>query len=196
MKSASFRHRRASNPHVYNRISHQANYARLKMTRKEEHNSSREGLLRTHSLPLRPSLEDAYRSSVDSDDRLDSLDLNAEEKARLTRRGKWSWIPTQPPWSSGYTYQDSTNKKQPASRRIKERRGWLWQRKTCLIVTLIVSLGLMTVVASGALWVWTTAPADGVSHSGPQVENAADMVSVGIAPVVPDALGRHGLIMG
>lgn len=136
------------------------------MTRQEEQHGSREGLLHAEKAEaLRPSLEDAYRSSVDSDDRLDSLDLNSDDKSRQSKWGKWSkwpWIPTQPPWSSGYTYQDSQKKGQPTTLQRRGLRRWILPRRTCFLVTLILALGLLAVVGSGALWVYKVAPADGV----------------------------------
>lgn len=133
------------------------------MTRQQEHHSSREGLLHAEKAEaLRPSLEDAYRSSVDSGDRLDSLDLNADDKSRQSKWGKWSWLPSQPPWSSGYTYQDSQNKGQPTPLRRRGLQRWMLPRRTCFLVTLILALGLLAVVGSGALWVYKTAPVDGV----------------------------------
>ena len=133
------------------------------MTRPEDYHSSREGLLRTEKTQeLRPSLEDAYRSSVDSHERLDSLDLNTDDKSRESRWEKWSWVPNQPPWSSGYTYEDSHKRGQTAPKRKKGIGKWLLPGKTCVIVILILALGLIAVVGSGALWVYKTAPVDGV----------------------------------
>lgn len=133
------------------------------MARQEDYHSSREGLLRTEKTQqLRPSLEDAYRSSIDSNERLDSLDLNANDKSRDSRWEKWSWIPSQPPWSSGFTYKDSQNRGETTPKRKKGLGRWLLPRKTCMIVILILALGLMAVVGSGALWVYKVAPVDGV----------------------------------
>lgn len=135
------------------------------MTRQDIHTDGRESLLRTeNTYPLRPSLEDAYRSSTDSEARLDSLDLDAEDKSRHAQRRKWPWVANQPPWSSGYTYADSEAKAHLKPQRRKGMRRWVPSRKTCLVVVLILALGLMTLVGSGALWVYKSAPVDGVRY--------------------------------
>lgn len=125
---------------------------------------SREGLLRAEkATALRPSLEDACRSSLDSDEDLDELDLDGDDKNRWDSRwgrwSNWSCLPTRPPWSTGYTYQDSHSKENPNSSR---RRRWLARRRSWLIVALILALGFSGLVGSGALWVYNSAPPDGV----------------------------------
>lgn len=136
------------------------------MTRQDEYHRSREGLLHAEKVEaLRPSLEEAYRSSVDSDDPLDSLDLDHDDKSRQSKWGKWSkwsWIPSQPPWSSGYTYQDSQNTGQPTPSRERGIRKWMLPRRTCFLVTLILAIGILAVIGSGALWVYKVSPVDGV----------------------------------
>lgn len=139
----------------------------IEMTRQDNQykrrSESREGLLRAEkAAALRPSLEEACRSSLDSDEHLDELDLNADVKSWDSRWGRWakrSCLPTRPPWSTGHTYQDSQNKESPNS----SRRGrWLAQRRSWLIVALILALGFSGLVGSGALWVYSSAPPDGV----------------------------------
>lgn len=139
----------------------------IEMTRQDNQykrrSESREGLLRAEkAAALRPSLEEACRSSLDSDEHLDELDLNADVKPWDSRWGRWakrSCLPTRPPWSTGHTYQDSQNKESPNS----SRRGrWLAQRRSWLIVALILALGFSGLVGSGALWVYNSAPPDGV----------------------------------
>lgn len=127
---------------------------------------SREGLLRAEkAAALRPSLEDACRSSLDSDEHLDELDLNADDNLWDSRWGRWRrWSKrscrlTRPPWSTGYTHQDSQNKENPNSSR---QRRWLARRRSWLIVALILALGFSGLVGSGALWVYSSAPPDGV----------------------------------
>lgn len=139
----------------------------IEMTRQDKkykrRSESREGLLRAEkAAALRPSLEEACRFSLDSDEHLDELDLNADDKpwdSRWGRWAKWSCLPTRPPWSTGHTYQDSQNKETPNSSR---RRSWLARRRSLLIVALILALGFSGLVGSGALWVYNSAPPDGV----------------------------------
>ena len=129
---------------------------------------SREGLLRAEkAAALRPSLEEACRSSLDSDEPLDELDLNSDDNSwdsRWGRWSKWSCLPTRPPWSTGYTYQNSQNKENPNPLR---HRRWLARRTSLLIVALIVALGFSGLVGSGALWVYNSAPPDGVRRHSP-----------------------------
>lgn len=139
----------------------------IEMTRQDKQykrrSESREGLLRAEkAAALRPSLDEACRSSLDSDEHLDELDLNADDKPWDSRWGRWakrSCLPTRPPWSTGHTYQDSQNKENPISSR---RRGWLTRRRSWLIVALILASGFLGLVGTGALWVYNSAPPDGV----------------------------------
>lgn len=133
------------------------------MTRQSKHTDSREGLLRTdHVQASRSSLDEAYRSSSDSDKRLDSLDLDAEDKSRQASRRNFSWFSSQPPWSSGYTYKDSQANTEKKALPKKGLERWLLPRKPCFLIALILALGLVTIVGSGALWVYNATPADGV----------------------------------
>ncbi len=145
----------------------------IEMKSLNKHNSSREGLLRSEkAAALRPSLEEAYRSSLDSDEPLDSLDLNADERSWESKRGKWSCLPTLPPWSSGYTYEHSQHGERP---KLSQRPRWLSQRKSCFLVVLILALGLLGLVGSGALWVYHTAPNDGVGATADTLDNNTNL---------------------
>lgn len=159
---------------------------------------SREGLLRAEkAAALRPSLEEACRSSLDSDEHLDELDLNADDKPWESRWGKWSkWpcLPTRPPWSTAYTYQDTQNKENPSSSR---RRRWLARRRSWLIVALILALGLSGLVGSGALWVYNSAPPDGVRRQFTiYFINLLTSVLIAITTLVSNSQRRYSQRLG
>lgn len=176
----------------------------IEMTRQDKQykrrSESREGLLRAEkAAALRPSLEEACRSSLDSDEHLDELDLNADDKAWDSRWGRWakrSCLPTRPPWSTGHTYQDSQNKENPNSSR---RRRWLARRRSWLIVALILALGFLGLVGSGSFWVYNSAPPDGVRcqifHSFCDVANlninSNHRRGIQLRKEVPSALGKR-----
>ena len=131
--------------------------------RQRELRDSHHGLLQSGNIHAsRTSLEEAYRSSSDSDDRLDDLELEALDKSRQAYRRNFSLFSKNPPWSSGYTYHDSQAKGDEILLPRKGVRRWQTSRKTCLLITLILALGLVAIVGSGALWVYKSAPPDGV----------------------------------
>lgn len=133
------------------------------MVRQRRLSDSHHGLLQSGSIyASRTSLEEAYRSSSDSDDRLDSLELDALDKSRQPSRRNFSLFSKNPPWSSGYTYHDSQAKADKIPPPRKGLKKWQTSRKTCLLITLILALGLVTIVGSGALWVYKSTPPDGV----------------------------------
>lgn len=128
-------------------------------------NESREGLLHAEqTYPLQSSF-DQTRSSNDSDDGLDSLDLDAVEKSKYEQQQRWSCIPKRPPWSSGYTYEETQERSMRRPVRHKGIKAVFIQWKTCSIVVLILALSLIILMGSGALWVYKSAPKDGVSVS-------------------------------
>lgn len=161
---------------------------------------SREGLLRAEkAAALRPSLDEACRSSLDSDEQLDELDLNSDDiswDSRWARWSKWSCLPNRPPWSTGYTYQNSQNKENPNSQR---HRRWLARRTSLLIVSLILALGFSGLVGSGALWVYNSAPPDGVRRQFSQLScqfanagiNSNHRRGIQLPKEAPSALGKR-----
>lgn len=159
---------------------------------------SREGLLRAEkAAALRPSLEEACRSSLDSDEHLDELDLNSDDNSRDSRWGrwsKWSCLPTRPPWSTEYTYQNSQNKENPNALR---HRRWLARRRSWLIVALILALGFSGLVGSGALWVYNSAPPDGVRRHSPIYSiSLLTPLLTAITAVVSNSQRRHPQRLG
>ena len=156
---------------------------------------SREGLLQSEqTYPLQSSL-DQSRSSIDSNDPLDSLDLDAAERSKYEQQQRWSCIPKRPPWSSGYTYEESQDKSMRRPARHKGIKAVFVQWKTCSIIVLILALGLIILMGSGALWVYKAVPLDGVGASLVEIEPLADNVHSyrhpGIQPL-GEGLSPHG----
>ena len=113
--------------------------------RANEASQSREGLLRSYdrereeSIPLRKSLEDAYRSSNDSDlDATDYLDIDPP-----SARSKVSAYPP---------FQHLCN-----IRRIFARRS------KCMLITLAVCIAVWSVLAAGGFWLYKKSPSYGQS---------------------------------
>ena len=122
--------------------------------------ASREGLLRSGSpIPLRPSLEQAYRSSSEFGDELDDLDLHEELKPRKNKRARWPWSQNQ---ASSYVNVNNHNAALQKPSRTRRFKSCLWRRRTCLLVTTILLGGLFGLIAGGGFWVYKTAPHDGV----------------------------------
>lgn len=137
------------------------------MTRHNVNSESREGLLHSdHTYPLRPSLDQACRSSTGSDARLDSLDLDAADRSTYKQGQRQSCIPRRPPWSSGYTFEESQANAMRRPARHKGITELLLRWKTCCIITLILALGLIILMGSGTLWVYKSTPVDGVGGFG------------------------------
>ena len=133
------------------------------MNGEEELKASREGLLRSESpIPLRPSLEQAYRSSSEFGDELDELDLHEELKPKKNKRARWPWSQNRAPLFPNANHQDARPQRLSRTRRI---RNCLWPRRTCLLVTVILLGGLLGLIAGGGFWAYKTAPQDGVSSA-------------------------------
>ena len=121
-----------------------------------EKDSSHEGLLQSRKNdPLRPSLDEAYRSSSEDDD-LDGLDMlqDADE-------GGWKNADMSRNTSRAYEKIGPRQEKRGQMRRI----GRLcWSCRTCLIVTFVL-LTLLFIGAGGSgYWIYKKAPEDGVRY--------------------------------
>jgi beta-glucosidase-like glycosyl hydrolase len=115
------------------------------MSRQEEAGQSREGLLRSYnkseSIPLRKSLEEAYKSDTESDlDATEFLDrdpLNERSQAPVT------------------AYE-------PA-RRLRNLRTALARRSKCLLIVLTVLIVFWSILAGGGFFLYKQKPLDGQS---------------------------------
>ena len=130
------------------------------MSNSQDVGASRKGLLRgRRSTALRPSLDDAYRTSSELGEELDELDLLDEsangtkrENGLSRRRGK------------KHTYEGLTALKRTSHSRLRSIGKGLRPRswKTCLMVTAILVGGLIVLLFSGGYFVYRNAPKDGV----------------------------------
>jgi hypothetical protein len=113
------------------------------MDRRNEANQSREGLLRAYnkgeSVPLRKSLEDAYRS--ESDDDLDATEFLQSDP--LDDRSK--------PAVEAYGVQ----------KRLSQLRRSFNKRAKCLLIILAVLIVFWSILAGGGFWLYKKAPMNG-----------------------------------
>ena len=131
------------------------------MKDREELQASREGLLRSESpIPLRPSLEQAYRSSSEFGNDLDEVDLHEALRPKKNKRARWPWSQNRAPI---YLNVDTYDAKPQRPSRMRRIKNCLWPRRTCLIITIILLGGLLGLIAGGGFWVYKTAPHDGVN---------------------------------
>jgi beta-glucosidase len=117
------------------------------MDRSKEASQSREGLLRAYnngeSIPMRKSLEDAYRSSSD-DDELDVTDfLNLDASTH-----KHAQVPV-------IAYA-------PARQLANLRRSFN-RRSKCILIILAVLVVFWSIIAGGGFWLYKKSPLDGQS---------------------------------
>ncbi|KAE8442358.1 hypothetical protein EG329_003429 [Mollisiaceae sp. DMI_Dod_QoI] len=115
------------------------------MNRNDEANQSREGLLRSYdkgeSIPLRKSLEDAYRSDSESD--IDATEFLARDP--LNEQSQ--------PAVSAYA---------PSMQLARLRKTFNRRTKCALIVLAVVAL-FWSLLAAGGFWIYKKTPADGLS---------------------------------
>ena len=140
------------------------------MANKEEVEASREGLLRSESpIPLRPrssSLDRAYRSSSESREEPDDLDLREQLRPQKNKRGRWPWSQNRAPRYLSVNNHDAGGQKASLAwknTRTGRIKNCLWRWRTCLLVTVILLGGLIGLLAGGGFWVYKTTPLDGVS---------------------------------
>lgn len=132
------------------------------MPRHSVNAESREGLLQSEQTYSLQSSLDPSRSSTDSNDGLDSLDLDAADRSKHGQQQRWSCIPERPPWSSGYTYKENQDKSMRRPTRHNGIKGVFVRWRTCTIIVVILAFGLIMLTGSGALWVYKSAPREGV----------------------------------
>lgn len=130
----------------------------------EDHRSHPRHLRSTsEAVPLRPSLERAYRSDSESEDDFSDLDTAPNGNHQYTNGRKWPWTARFRRIISG---PGSSNGNMGKSRRGAPPRSRLreccWRRRYCLIISGILLAGFITILSGGAFWVYKTAPKDGV----------------------------------
>lgn len=120
----------------------------------------------SESVPLRPSLERAYRSDSGSEDEFSDLDVAPDGNPQYKNRRKWPWTARfRRIISGGEPNDEHEGKARRRSPPPSRARGWCWRRRYCLINTGILLAGLITVLSGGAFWVYKTAPKDGACSS-------------------------------
>ena len=135
------------------------------MARHNEPISSREALLRSKdAIPLRTSLEEAYKSSSE-DDRLSDYDIHewkddTTNQHDRTRRYKKEYQNSDSPV---YAYEKST-KGLVGSRLMRFGRCCSPTRKSLFITFILLGI-LLAVLTGSGFWVYKHAPEDGVSLS-------------------------------
>ena len=124
---------------------------------------SREGLLRQKTgTPLRPSLEEAYRSSSE-DESLDELDLlNDQSPRQFNTRKPYNDANTRA-HSNTFVYEKGTKSPGPRGSNFRRMGRFCRPRRRCLIIILIVVAVLVAILAGSGFWVYKKSPADGVS---------------------------------
>ncbi|KAL9120170.1 MAG: hypothetical protein Q9187_003278, partial [Circinaria calcarea] len=133
------------------------------MARRKDLSGSREGLLRSNNvIPLRRSLEEAYRSSSE-DEELDELELlqeggTSQYKSRTRYRDEANGLNT--PTSA---YEKATDMRGKARSPLRRIGRACRPSRTCLIVTFIMLAGLIALLSGSGYWVYKNAPVDGQS---------------------------------
>ncbi len=119
----------------------------------------------SESVPLRPSLERAYRSDSASEDEFSDLDVAPDGNPQYQNNRKWPWTARFRRIISGGEPNGEHAGKARRSPSPSRARGWCWRRRYCLIIAGILLAGLVTILSGGALWVYKSAPEDGVCCS-------------------------------
>ena len=136
------------------------------MTPQEDLDYTRQGLLKENSIPLRPSVDEAFRSprsSAESEDEFSELHFDQDHATKFRNGRKWPWIAKFRRIISGEgpSYEGKRRSVQRPSR-TSRIRACCWRKRICLIVTGILLIGFIVLLSGSALWVYKTAPEDGV----------------------------------
>lgn len=129
------------------------------MPRHKDDLGSREGLLQNSDRsPLRASLEEAYRSSVDEED-LDELDYLPDGDEEVHPRGRKVYD------DKGIAYRTLpfTLNQNPARRsRLRNLCGRCRLSRRCALWGVAVFVAGITILGLSGFWVWKRSPAYGV----------------------------------
>lgn len=124
---------------------------------------SRQGQLKKNSIPLRPSVDRASRSSSELEDELDELQFDQDHAPKFRNGRRWPWVAKFRRIISGEgPSYPGQRKAVPRPSRSSRIRACCWRRRVCLIVTGILLAGFIILLSGSALWVYKTAPEDGV----------------------------------
>ena len=136
------------------------------MNSQEDLDYTRQGLLKENSIPLRPSVDRAFRSSSELGDDYDELQFDQDNNSRFRNGRRWPWVAKFRRIISGDGpgYEGERRHVQRPSRRSRIR-GCCWRWRLCLIITGILLTGFIVLLSGSALWIYKTAPEDGVRLS-------------------------------
>lgn len=136
------------------------------MNSQEDLDYTRQGLLKENSIALRPSIDRAFRSSSELGDDYDELQFNQKHKSTFRRGRRWPWVAKFRRIISGDgpAYEGERRHIQRPSRRSRIK-GCCWRWRICLIITAILLTGFIVLLSGSALWIYKTAPEDGVCSS-------------------------------
>lgn len=132
------------------------------MSRQDKLDGSREGLLAAHEdTPVRASSEEAYDSSSELGHELDELDrVEGEKPEYKTHDGHRR----RQRLESGVSPLSNKTRDPQRPSLLQKIGRWLWPQSTCLIIAVILISGSLLLIGGGGLWVYKTAPHDGVGQ--------------------------------
>ena len=141
------------------------------MSRQDKFDGSREGLLSAQEdAPLRASSEEAYESSSELRQELNELDPFEREKPEYkTHDGQRR----RQRLESGLSpVGNKTNNRPQQSSLLRKLGRCLWPHSTCLIIAVVLIGGALLLIGGGGLWVYKTAPRDGVGQPALQARQS------------------------
>ena len=137
------------------------------MNSPEDLDYTRRGLLKENSIPLRPSVDQAFRSSSELGSEYNELQFDQDHETKFRNGKRWPWIAKFRRIISGDgpAYDDGERRNVQRPSRRSRVRAFCWRRRICLIITGIFLTAIVVLLSGSALWVYKTAPEDGVCSS-------------------------------
>ena len=167
------------------------------MDRQEDLDYSRQGLLKENSIPLRPSVDQAFRSSSELGDDYNELQFDQDHETKFRNGKRWPWVAKFRRIISGGgpAYEGERRHVERPSRRSKIR-ACCWRRRICLIVTGILLTGVIILLSGSALWIYKTAPEDGVCYDRHSASALCTDKCVAVTSMVSSPARRYSLKLG
>lgn len=134
------------------------------MSSQEDLDYTRQGLLKENSIPLRPSVDQAFRSSSELGSEYDELHFDQDQETKFRNGKRWPWIAKfrRIISGSGPAYDEGEGRRVQRPSRRSKIRAICWRWRICLIITGILLTGIIVFLSGSALWIYKTAPEDGV----------------------------------
>lgn len=137
------------------------------MSRQDKFDGSREGLLSAQEgAPLRTSSEEAFESSSELGQELYDLDPLEREKPEYKAHDGQQRRPRLESGVSPPSYKTKNHSQQTSL--LWKLGRCLWPHSTCLIIAIILIVGALLLIGGGGLWVYKSAPRDGVGQPASQ----------------------------